>query len=63
MGGATVLSGWGNTGGFLGGLPLFLFTGATGEVTLESVEEEVSFPGGVSIFLGWLLPRPRPICC
>lgn len=63
--GATMLSDSGNTDGVLGGRPLFLFNGATGEFTLESVEVElVDFPGGVSVFLDWLPPLPRPkYCC
>lgn len=57
---ATVLS----VGGVLGGRPLFLLIGVTREFTLDSVEAEVaSLPGGVSVFLAWFPPRPRPRCC
>lgn len=62
--GVTVLSGSGNLEGVLGGRPLFLFKGVTREFTLDSVEVEVvSLPGGVSVFLDWFPPRPRPRCC
>lgn len=60
--GATVLSGSGNLGGVFGGRPLFLFKGVTRE--LDSVAVEVaSLPGGVSVFLDWFHPLPRPRCC
>lgn len=59
----TVQSGSDNLGGVLGGRPLFLFKGIAKEFTLDSVEaEEASLPGGVSVFLGWFPPRPRPRC-
>lgn len=62
--GVTVLSDSGILGGVLGGRPLFLFSGVTREFTLDSAEVEVaSFPGGVSVFLDWFPPRPRPGCC
>lgn len=62
--GVTVLSDSGNLGGVLGGRPLFLFKGVTREFTLDSVEVKVlSLPGGMSIFLDWFPPLPRPRCC
>lgn len=57
-----VLSVSGNLGGVFGGRPLFLFTGATREFTLESVEVEVvSLPGITSVFFDWFPPLPLPI--
>lgn len=62
--GVTVLSWSGSLGGVLGGRPLFLFKGGTSEFTLDSVEAEAgSLPGGVSVFLDWVAPLPRPRCC